>query len=191
MTESDRSVPAELTQTGTTEFTVPGSKITFRFNVDGGGRGIAVVGSFEPEITWRRTGDPVRHLFHDYQRSEALIPMRDGVKLNVVILKPADIAAPLPFLIQRTPYGVDATTRAWFFRMRPELARAGYIYVGEDIRGRFKSEGQFVMSRPLADHKDPKAIDESTDAWDTVDWLLKNVAANNGRAGFIGTSYPG
>ncbi len=75
--------------------------------------------------------------------------MRDGVKLHAVILKPADIAAPLPFLIQRTPYGVDRTNRAWFFGARPELARDGYIYVGEDIRGRYKSEGEFIMSRPL------------------------------------------
>jgi putative CocE/NonD family hydrolase len=77
------------------------------------------------------------------------------------------------------------------FPGRPELARDGYIYVAEDIRGRYKSEGQFIMSRPLADHKDPKAIDESTDASDTVAWLLANVSGNNGRAGFIGTSYPG
>jgi hypothetical protein len=189
--ESERSVPTELTQTATTEFAVPGSRITFRFGVDGAGRGISVVASAEPEINYRRTGDPAHHVFHDYQRSEAMIPMRDGVKLHVVILKPADIAAPLPFLIQRTPYGIDGTTRAWFFRMRPELARAGYIYVGADIRGRFKSEGQFVMSRPMADHHDAKAIDESTDACDTVEWLLKNVGGNNGRAGFIGTSYPG
>jgi putative CocE/NonD family hydrolase len=191
VTESDRSVPAVLTQTGTTDFAVPGSRIVYRFSVDGGGRGIAVVGSPEPEITYRRTGDPVHHVFHQYERSEAMIPMRDGVKLHVVMLKPADIAAPLPFLIERTPYGVDGTTRTSFSRMRPELARAGYIYVEENIRGRFKSEGQFVMSRPLADHHDPKAVDESTDAFDTVAWLLKNVAGNNGRAGFIGTSYPG
>ncbi len=120
-----------------------------------------------------------------------MIPMRDGVKLHAVILKPADIAAPLPFLIQRTPYGVDGTNLATFSYSRPELARDGYIYVAEDIRGRYKSEGKFIMSRPLADHRNPKAIDESTDAYDTVAWLLKNVAGNNGRAGFIGTSYPG
>jgi putative CocE/NonD family hydrolase len=120
-----------------------------------------------------------------------MIPMRDGVKLHAVILKPADLAGPLPFLIQRTPYGVDGTSRASFSAQRPELARDGYIYVGEDIRGRYQSEGEFVMSRPLADHKDPKAVDESTDAYDTVAWLLKNVPGNNGRAGFVGTSYPG
>ena len=121
-----------------------------------------------------------------------MIPMRDGVKLHAVILKPADIATPLPFLMQRTPYGVDGTNRASFFAQRPELARDGYIYVGEDIRGRYKSEGKFVMMRPLADHqRTPRHIDESTDAYDTVAWLLKNVPGNNGRAGFVGTSYPG
>ena len=98
---------------------------------------------------------------------------------------------PLPILMQRTPYGVDETDRATFFAQRPELARAGYIYVAEDIRGRYKSDGKFVMMRPLADHHNPKAIDESTDTFDTVDWLIKNVAGNNGRIGVVGTSYPG
>jgi putative CocE/NonD family hydrolase len=120
-----------------------------------------------------------------------MIPMRDGVKLHTVILQPADIAVPLPFLIVRTPYGVNNTNRASFSAGLPELARSGYIFVAQDIRGRYKSEGQFIMSRPLADHHDPKATDESTDAYDTVAWLLVNVTGNNGRAGFVGTSYPG
>jgi uncharacterized protein len=188
--ESERRVPAELKQVSATEFEVPDTRIRLRFTVDASGRG-ATVSSSQDSLVYRRTGEPVHHLFHDYQRSEVMIPMRDGVKLHAVILKPADISAPLPFLIQRTPYGVDGTNRATFFGSRPELARAGYIYVGEDIRGRFKSEGEFVMSRPLADHGNPKAIDESTDTWDTVGWLLKNVQGNNGRAGFVGTSYPG
>jgi hypothetical protein len=122
---------------------------------------------------------------------DVMIPMRDGVKLHAVILKPADIAAPLPFLLTRTPYGVDGTTRASFFEQRPELARDGYIYVAEDIRGRYQSQGKFVMMRPLADHRVPRAIDESTDTWDTVAWLLNNVPGNNGRVGVVGTSYPG
>ena len=71
--------------------------------------------SDQPDAIYRRTGEPVHHLFHDYQRTEVMIPMRDGVKLHAVILKPADIATPLPFLMQRTPYGVDGTTRASFF----------------------------------------------------------------------------
>jgi len=189
--ESEREVPTELKQASALEFSVPDSKKTIRFTLDGAGRVATVSNSAEPDAIFQRTGDPVHHVFHDYQRSEAMIPMRDGVKLHAVILKPADLAGPLPFLIQRTPYGVDGTTRATLFGYRPELARAGYIFVNEDIRGRFKSEGEFVMSRPLADHKDPKAVDESTDTYDTVAWLLQNVPGNNGRAGFVGTSYPG
>ena len=189
--ESERGVPTELTPGVALEFIVPDSKNNFRFSLDSSGRAAEVVHSSEPGIVYKRTGDAVHHVFHDYQRAEVMIPMRDGVKLHAVILKPADIATPLPFLMMRTPYGVDGTSRASFFGGRPELARAGYIYVAEDIRGRFKSEGEFVMMRPLADHHDPKAIDESTDTYDTVAWLLKNVPDNNGRVGVVGTSYPG
>jgi hypothetical protein len=189
--ESERMAPVELKAVSATEFAIPDSKAAFRFRVDADGKGLSVVNSEDPIELYKRTGDAVHHVFHDYVRSEAMIPMRDGVKLHAVILKPSDIKEPLPFLIQRTPYGVDGTSRASFSAGRPELARDGYIYVGEDIRGRFKSEGQFVMNRPLADHKDRHAVDESTDAYDTVAWLLKNVAGNNGRAGFVGTSYPG
>jgi uncharacterized protein len=189
--ESERMVPTALNQNSPTEFGVPQTKMALKFAVDSTGRGATVVSTNDPDVIYKRTGDPVHHVFHDYQRSEVMIPMRDGVKLHTVILKPTDIATPLPFLVQRTPYGVDGTSRGSFFGGRPELARAGYIYVAQDIRGRFKSEGQFVMSRPQADHHDPKAVDESTDTYDTVDWLLKNVQGNNGRAGFVGTSYPG
>ncbi len=189
--EYDRFVPTALTTISATEFTVPESKVTLTFSLDAAGHGVSVVFSNDPGTTFHRTGEPVHHIFHDYQRSEVMIPMRDGVKLHAVILKPSDITTPLPFLLMRTPYGVDGTNRFTFFGGRPELARDGYIYVAEDIRGRFKSEGQFVMSRPLADHHDPKAIDESTDTYDTVAWLLTNVPGNNGRVGVVGTSYPG
>ena len=189
--ESDRQVPTELTPASATEFGQPESKVTLTFTLDAAAHGASVVDSNDPGAVYRRTGEPVHHVFHDYQRAEVMIPMRDGVKLHAIILKPADISTPLPFLMQRTPYGVDGTTRATFFGSRPELARAGYIYVCEDIRGRFKSEGEFVMMRPLEDHHDPKAIDESTDTYDTVEWLLKNVPGNNGRVGVVGTSYPG
>jgi predicted acyl esterase len=189
--ESERGVPTELKPVSATEFELPDAKNTLHFTLDAAGRAVCVAFSHDPDTVYNRTGEPVRHLFHDYQRSEVMIPMRDGVKLHTVILKPADIAAPLPFLIMRTPYGVDETSRASFFGGRPELARDGYIYVAQDIRGRYKSGGKFVMSRPLADHHNPKAVDESTDAYDTVAWLLQNVKVNNGRAGFVGTSYPG
>ncbi len=189
--ETERNVPAELKPLSAMEFVLSGATNTYRFTLDDAGRGASLIHSTEPDIVYHRTGPPVHHLFHDYQRTEAMIPMRDGVKLHTVILKPADISTPLPFLIQRTPYGADGTSRASFSYSRPELARGGYIYVVQDIRGRYKSEGEFIMCRPMADHRDPKATDESTDAYDTVAWLLKNVAGNNGRAGFIGTSYPG
>jgi hypothetical protein len=189
--ETERGVPVETKPNSAVEFVSAASKTTYRFTLDAAGRGVSVAPSSEPDAVYRRTGPPVRHLFHDYQRSEAMIPMRDGVRLHAVVLKPADIAGPLPFLILRTPYGVDGVNGTSFFASRPELARAGYIYVAQDIRGRFKSEGEFIMSRALANHHDPKAVDESTDAYDTVAWLLQNIPGNNGRAGFIGTSYPG
>jgi hypothetical protein len=189
--ESERLVPTELKAISATEFAVPDSKTTIKFTLDASGKGETAVVSDEPDAVYKRTGAAVHHVFHDYQRSEAMIPVRDGVKLHVVVLKPSDIASPLPFLIQRTPYGCDETKRESFFRGRPELARDGYIYVCGDIRGRYKSEGEFVMMRPLADHRDSKAIDESTDTYDTVAWLLTNVTGNNGRAGVVGTSYPG
>ena len=189
--ESERSVPKQLTPISAAEFALPDSKVTVRFTLDAGGKGASLVFSDESDAVFKNTGAPVHYVFHDYQRSEAMIPMRDGVKLHVVILRPADITTPLPFLMQRTPYGCDETSRASFSASRPELARDGYIYVCADIRGRYKSEGEFVMSRPMADHHDPRAIDESTDTYDTVAWLLKNVPGNNGRVGVVGTSYPG
>ena len=142
--ESERTVPTELKQTSATQFAVPDTRIAVHFMMDDSGHPESVTLTDEPQAVYRRSGEPQHHIFHDYQRTEVMIPMRDGVKLHAVILKPTDIAQPLPFLIQRTPYGVDWTTRSSFFRQRPELARDGYIYVGEDIRGRFKSEGEFV-----------------------------------------------
>ena len=190
--ESERQIPTELTTVSETEFSLPHERVTYRFTPQASGAPeLIITEGNEPPIKLRRTGDAVHHLFHHYERREEMIPVRDGIKLYVVILTPTDIPGPLPILMQRTPYGVDGTSEAGFFRGRPELARAGYIYVGADIRGRFKSEGQFVMCRPLADHHDPKAIDESTDTYDTVEWLLKHIPNNNGRVGVIGTSYPG
>jgi putative CocE/NonD family hydrolase len=189
--ESERRVPTELKPVSAVEFGLQGQKFTLRFSLDASGNGASVSYSDVPNTLYNRTGPAVHHLFHDYQRTEAMVPMRDGVKLHIVYLKPADIAAPLPFLIQRSPYGCDGANRASFSGGRPELAREGYIYVCADIRGRYKSEGEFVMMRPLADHHDPKAIDESTDTFDTVAWLLANIPGNNGRAGVLGTSYPG
>ncbi len=192
--ETERLVPTELNTVSPTSFKTPLGDTTFSFTLDPSGHAKTLVVSNERDAVYRRTGEPVHHLFHDYRRSEAMIPMRDGISLHAVILRPADIAGPLPFLLLRTPYGVDDTDRASFFQNRPDLARAGYIYVCEDIRGRYKSEGEFLMMRPLTKHSRgaPKAaIDESTDTYDTVAWLLANVPGNNGRVGLVGESYAG
>ncbi len=189
--ESSRLVPTELRPFSATVFSLSGTEAIATFSFDAMGKVTSVALSSYPNIVFVLSGPPVHHVFHDYVRTEAMIPMRDGVKLHAVILTPADIHTPLPILMQRTPYGVDDTSRAWFFEARPQLARDGYIYVGEDIRGRYRSEGKFVMMRPLADHNDSHAIDESTDASDTVAWLVKNLPNNSGRVGVVGTSYPG
>ncbi|HET9984865.1 MAG TPA: CocE/NonD family hydrolase [Longimicrobiales bacterium] len=125
-----------------------------------------------------------------YEQTDVMIPMRDGVKLHTAIYAPKAPHGPLPFLMVRTPYGVEGAGGALTSSYK-ELAQDGYIFVFQDIRGRYGSEGQFVMQRPLKDPKDEKGIDEATDAWDTVDWLVKNVPNNNGRAGMLGVSYPG
>ena len=123
-----------------------------------------------------------------FTRSEEMIPMRDGVKLHTFIYTPTNNNEKLPILFLRTPYGTGDMTPAQLAGALPELAAEGYIVVNQDIRGRFKSEGQFVMLRQPRDPKDKSAIDESTDAYDTIEYLLKNTS-NNGRVGMAGTSY--
>jgi putative CocE/NonD family hydrolase len=130
-----------------------------------------------------------------YTRQDVMIPMRDGVLLHAAILRPVHADGPLPFLMTRTPYGVESDTAEALPHEYPALADSGYIFVEEDIRGRYLSQGKFVMMRPLAAHHDaqlyPRDIDESTDAYDTVAWLLNHIPGNNGRAGVFGVSYPG
>jgi putative CocE/NonD family hydrolase len=126
-----------------------------------------------------------------YNRQEVMIPMRDGVKLFTVIYTPKDQKEKLPFLMLRTPYGVKhypSPERQGYIK---DMAEEGYIFVFQDIRGRYLSEGTFKMQRFSRDKKDPKAIDESSDTYDTIDWLLKNIPQNNGKAGMYGISYDG
>lgn len=120
---------------------------------------------------------------------EAMVPMRDGVRLYTQVYVPTKTAEPLPILLIRTPYGAGRLDSARIAASIPELTEDGYIFVLQDIRGRFKSEGQFVMLRQPRDPADKKAIDESTDTYDTIEWLLQNVPDNNGRVGMAGTSY--
>jgi len=122
-----------------------------------------------------------------YARTEAKIPMRDGVKLRVVIFAPRGATAPLPILLQRTPYNANGAIGV--ARRAKEVGLDGYIIVFGDIRGRFGSEGTFDMNRPPRPAS--QGIDESTDAYDTIEWLVKNLPNNNGKVGTIGVSYPG
>jgi putative CocE/NonD family hydrolase len=131
-----------------------------------------------------------------YTKMEVLIPMRDGVRLFTSIYIPKDTSRTYPILLRRTPYSCapygsgDYTTR--FQNMT--LARAGYIWVTQDVRGRYMSEGLFQDVRPYqpnAHTENGQGIDEATDTYDTVDWLVKNLTVNNGRVGVYGISYPG
>jgi uncharacterized protein len=196
--ESPRAPHQELTAESASSFIVKDTPEHFEFiaGADSNVTGIKLkIGS--SEILFERVSDqPVHSRFRPYDRQEAMIPMRDGVKLHAIILRPTDTTEPLPVLMQRTPYGVDGSDSDSINARYPELAQSGYIFVMEDIRGRYESQGQFVMMRPIAAHHDPKSsdpagIDESTDTYDTVDWLLKNVPSNNGRVGVVGISYPG
>src|SRR5262245_44220203 len=126
-----------------------------------------------------------------FTAAEAMVPMRDGARLYTQIYSPSGISEPLPILLIRTPYGTGQPAPARIPTLLPELSEDGYIFVLQDIRGRFKSEGEFVMLRQPRDTKDKNAIDESTDTYDTIEWLLKNVSNHNQRVGMAGTSYGG
>jgi hypothetical protein len=125
-----------------------------------------------------------------FEKSEVMIPMRDGVKLHTVIFTPKDRSEPLPILFERTPYGAPSDERGATDSFE-FLIDDGYILAFQDIRGRFKSEGEFVMQRPPRNRADASAIDESTDAYDSIAWMVKNVPGNNGRVGMLGVSYSG
>jgi putative CocE/NonD family hydrolase len=137
----------------------------------------------------------------DFARRDVMIPMRDGVKLHTVILVPKG-ARHAPMLLTRTPYDATATTSyAASAHLGPNLngydnaleaiLPGGYIRVVQDIRGKYGSEGDYVMNRPLRGPLNPTSVDESTDCYDTVDWLVKNVPESNGRVGILGISYDG
>ncbi|HSM85172.1 MAG TPA: CocE/NonD family hydrolase [Candidatus Limnocylindrales bacterium] len=125
-----------------------------------------------------------------FKFQQVMVPMRDGVHLQTVILTPADQRGPLPILLRRTPYGVPDRAPDAIPPTLKELAHDGYIFVFQNLRGRFKSEGKFLLSS-YVNLQDPKAVNETTDAYDTIDWLVKNVPNNNGKVGVFGVSYDG
>jgi putative CocE/NonD family hydrolase len=137
----------------------------------------------------------------DYVRRDVMIPMRDGVKLHTVILVPRGARA-APILLTRTPYNAtELTSHAQSAHLGPILngydnateviVEGGYIRVAQDVRGKYGSEGDYVMNRPLHGPQNPTPIDHSTDTWDTIEWLVKNVPESNGRVGILGISYDG
>ena len=125
-----------------------------------------------------------------FKLQEVMIPVRDGVHLQTAILTPVDQQGPLPILFVRTPYGVRDKPPEQMPPHLKELAQDGYIFVVQNLRGRFKSEGVFKLSF-WVDLNDPKATNETTDAYDSIDWLVKNVPDNNGKVGMFGVSYSG
>src|SRR5256714_206524 len=143
-------------------------------------------------VLWRQSGQttPARKTSDqpavepnvEFERREEMIRTRDGVRLHTVIFIPKGQTEALPILIDRTPYGVGQSNSDGVNRRYRDLVNDGYIFVYQDIRGRYGSEGTFLMNRPMHDKKDPKGIDESTDTYDTIDWLIKNVPKDNGRA---------
>jgi putative CocE/NonD family hydrolase len=129
-----------------------------------------------------------------YVKREVMIPMRDGVKLFTAIYEPKDRKQKYPILMIRTPYSVAPYgTDKFRTTLGPNelFAREGYIFAYQDVRGRYASEGQFEDVRPYIPNKKGNQIDETTDSYDTVEWLVKNVLNNNGRVGVWGISYPG
>ncbi len=134
-----------------------------------------------------RAGQDAAPVVFDIQ--DVMIPMRDGVKLHTVVYTPRGRVERLPILFRRTPYGTPDDP-ASVARRYADLARDGYIFAVQDIRGRYRSEGTFVMQRPLlADGA--AGIDEGTDAWDSIDWMVTHVDGSNGRVGILGVSYDG
>jgi putative CocE/NonD family hydrolase len=144
--------------------------------------------------------DPITEAF-DYVRRDVMIPMRDGVRLHTVILVPKG-ASRAPMLLTRTPYDATAlTSHATSAHLGPILqgydnvtdviVQGGYIRVVQDVRGKYASEGDYVMNRPLRGPQNPTPVDHATDTYDTIEWLVKNIPESNGKVGILGISYDG
>ena len=191
----------ELVAAGADTFDVRAIKHRLAFQRDAAGRvtGVRVRGGdgSDHPIAPRISDRPIIVRFVAMTRTDTMIPMRDGTRLHTVIVAPSTSAGPLPIVLERTPYGV-----AHWDPMRVNVAHrslvadgsGGHIFVFQDIRGRFASEGQFEMMRPPRETQAADrmpAVDESSDAWDTIDWLVRHVPGNNGRVGIRGISYGG
>ena len=135
-----------------------------------------------------------KYITDNYTKREVMVPVRDGVKLFTSIYEPKDTSQKYPILLNRTPYTVGPYGADKFktsIGPDPLFAKESYIFVYQDVRGRWMSEGKFEDVRPDIANTDKTKIDESTDTYDTIDWMIKNIANNNGRVGTYGISYPG
>jgi len=162
----------------------------------------AVSSAQTPQDSWVASDIPAGFAqdpaLKDYEVRTVQISMRDGIKLNTLIALPRGVKR-APIIFARTPYGAEKAltgTASNTYRMAlptgyAALAEAGYIIVVQDVRGRYGSEGDYVILRPLAGPLNPTQVDHSTDTWDSIDWLVKNVPESNGKVGTIGISYGG
>jgi putative CocE/NonD family hydrolase len=192
----------ELVAAGADTFDVPAIQHRLAFQRDAAGRvtGVRVRGGggSDHPVAPRISDSPIIVRFTAMTRIDTMIPMRDGTRLHTVVIAPVAPSAPLPILLQRTPYGAghwDPTRVNVALRSLVADGAGGYIFAFQDIRGRFGSEGSFVMMRPPRETQTAAGAtprtDESTDAWDTIDWLVHHVPHNNGRVGIRGISYDG
>jgi len=156
---------------------------------------IAFVGPLQLPAAAQDPSQDASRVKERYTKYEYQIPMRDGARLYVVVYAPKDTSQKYPFLLTRTPYsvapyGVDSYRTS--LGPSEHFEKEGFIFVYEDARGRYMSEREFLQTRPYQPNKKTnKDIDESTDTYDTIEWLLKNIPNNNGRVGMIGISQPG
>ncbi len=131
----------------------------------------------------------------NYRKTEHRIVMRDGTELHTAVYSPVDTTEAHPILMTRTPYGCapygDGVRALWRSKLESAYAAEGYILVFQDVRGRWMSGGEFVNIRPFIENKAPGQVDEASDVYDTVEWLVENIPHNNGRVGVKGNSYNG
>ena len=148
-----------------------------------------------PAAPVRAESDLAAEIRARYTKTEHLVPMRDGTRLFTAVYVPNDLEGEWPVMLLRTPYGVGPYgAENYPSRLGPSelFAREGFVFVYQDVRGKRMSEGEFVNMRPHLPEKDgPRDVDESTDTWDTIEWIVENVPRNNGRVGMWGISYPG
>ncbi|MGD9561303.1 MAG: CocE/NonD family hydrolase [Pyrinomonadaceae bacterium] len=154
---------------------------------------LSLAGLAAAQLTSEVQAETAAYIKANYTKSEFMIPVRDGVKLFTVIYAPKDKSQKYPILLNRTPYTVGPYGAEFKTSVGPNylFAKEGYIFAYQDVRGRWRSEGVWQDVRPDIANTRPAEIDESTDTYDTIDWLIKNVGNNNGRVGIYGISYPG